>query len=180
MTHKRGVFTNQGRDTWKCLRHSNLVDIKLDKKIILSANQNIDGYLSMIDFRQIYIHAQHKKSNGICCMVTGEKPYHGSLILSTIGAIKTGCRYIHAFTDEEYAHTLPMLIPEVIAKSFSIENFENNVGSYKNILIGSGTSDISEEYINVISNNLKLVRNSIVIDAGALKYLKKGYSYSSG
>ena len=35
------------------------------------------------------------------------------------------------FTDEEYAHTLPMLIPEVIAKSFSIENFENKYSLIK-------------------------------------------------
>ncbi len=179
MTYKRGIFTYQGKDTWECLRHSTLIDIKFDKKnYLISANQKMNGSLYEVNYSQTHIHSQHKKSNGICCIIAGEKPYHGSLILSTMGAFKSGCRYIHAFTDEEYAHTLPMIIPEVIAESFSIENFENNLRSFKNILIGPGTNDVSEKYIDIISNNLKYL-NSIVVDAGALKYLKRGYSYSN-
>ena len=63
MTYKRGIFTYQGKDTWECLRHSTLIDIKFDKKnYLISANQKMNGSLSEVNYSQTHIHSQHKKS----------------------------------------------------------------------------------------------------------------------
>ena len=55
---------------------------------------------------------------------------------------------------------------------FLEKDFLNNLSKYRNILIGPGTDDISDKFVEIISKNLDNF-DSIIVDAGALKYLKK-------
>jgi NAD(P)H-hydrate epimerase len=178
---KRGLFTNHGRDMWSEISHHNLIDHdNQTKNFLITANEKLFINRSLINPRIISReerHSQHKKSNGISCIVAGQQPYHGALILAAKGCIDTGAKYIHVYTEMEYSYTLPLLIPEIIANSFSIKAYSDAIHSYKNILIGPGTTTISEEYVSVALENIDYV-DSIIIDAGALKYIDKSKSYS--
>ena len=46
------------------------------------------------------------------------------MLLSVAAAMKAGCKYLEVYTEDEYAHSLPMIMPEVIAKRFSLNDFE--------------------------------------------------------
>ena len=173
LNYKRGLFTNHGRDTWDELVHTKLVSENIDSDdYLISANHSFSGYCTQKQFNLEKIHAQHKKSNGISCIISGQHPYHGALILSCKASIKVGTKYLHVYTDDEYAHSLPMIIPEIIALPFSEKDFLNNLSKYRNILIGPGTDDITDKFVEIISKNLDNF-DSIIVDAGALKYLKK-------
>ena len=153
LNYKRGLFTNHGRDTWDELVHTKLVSENIDSDdYLISANHLFSGYCTQKQFNVEKIHAQHKKSNGISCIISGQHPYHGALILSCKASIIVGTKYLHVYTDDEYAHSLPMIIPEIIALPF--------------------TDDISDKFVEIISKNLDNF-DSIIVDAGALKYLKK-------
>jgi NAD(P)H-hydrate epimerase len=178
---KRGLFTNHGRDMWSEITHYNLIDYdNQSKNYLITANKKLFNNTTLNKLRTITreeLHSQHKKSNGISCIIAGQQPYHGALILAAKGSIETGAKYIHVFTETEYSHTLPLLIPEIIANSFSIKAFNEAIRSYKNILIGPGTTTISKEYVNIALENIDYI-DSIIIDAGALKYIDKSKSYS--
>jgi NAD(P)H-hydrate epimerase len=178
---KRGLFTNHGRDMWSEITHYNLIDYgNQSKNYLITANKKLFSNTTLNKLRTITreeLHSQHKKSNGISCIIAGQQPYHGALILAAKGSIETGAKYIHVFTETEYSHTLPLLIPEIIANSFSIKAFNEAIRSYKNILIGPGTTTISKEYVNIALENIDYI-DSIIIDAGALKYIDKSKSYS--
>tara|TARA_Y100000389_G_scaffold123644_1_gene120964 strand:- start:14844 stop:16307 length:1464 start_codon:yes stop_codon:yes gene_type:complete len=175
MTYKKGLFTNKGRDTWREITHSNLVNENLiSKNYLISANDEFNNNNNIVqkDYNINKFHTYHKKSNGISCAITGEAPYHGALILVASGAMKTGCTYLHVFTNSEYAHSLPMIIPEIIAMPFSLSEFERNIITYRNILIGPGTNSITRKYVEIAYKNLANL-DSLILDAGALNYLKK-------
>ena len=178
---KRGLFTNHGRDMWSQISHHGLIDYDNDtKNFLITANEKLFINSALNETRTISraeLHSQHKKSNGISCIVAGQQPYHGALILAAKGSIDTGTKYIYVYTEMEYSHTLPLIIPEIIANSFSIKTFSEAIRSYKNILIGPGTTTISKEYVSVALENIENV-DSIIIDAGALKYIDKSKSYS--
>jgi NAD(P)H-hydrate epimerase len=178
---KRGLFTNHGRDMWSHISHYNLIDYDYQSKnYLITANKKLFMNSTLNKLRIIApeeFHSQHKKSHGISCIVAGQQPYHGALILAAKGSIDTGAKYIHVFTETEYSYTLPLLIPEIIANPFSIKAFTENISSYKNILIGPGTTTMSKEYVNVALENIDYL-DSIIIDAGALKYIDKSKSYS--
>ena len=179
LTHKRGAFTNEGRDTWNEIHLSNLIQNPLkSKNYLISATDTSGSPNFSKNFTVKESFSQHKKSRGVSCVISGEQPYHGAMILSVTALIKLGCQYLHVYTDKEYAHTLPMIIPEVISTPFSLSDFKLRFKQFSNILLGPGTEKITEEYLNYISKNFNLV-NSLVVDAGALKFLKKGYSYSN-
>ena len=55
---------------------------------------------------------------------------------------------------------------------FSLNDFEKNMSNYKNILIGPGMKELNNDYLDVIMNNLNKI-DSVIVDAGALKALKK-------
>jgi NAD(P)H-hydrate epimerase len=178
---KRGLFTNHGRDMWSKISHYNLIDCNNQpKNYLITANKNlfINSTINKSrTFTREELHSQHKKSNGISCIVAGQQPYHGALILASKGSIDTGAKYIHVFTEMEYSYTLPLLIPEIIANSFSIKEFRKAIRSYKNILIGPGTTTLSKEYVITALENIEYI-DSIIIDAGALKYIDKSKFYS--
>ena len=100
------------------------------------------------------------------------------MILASQASIKRGCQYLHVYTDEEYAHTLPMIIPEIIARPFSINDFKKNITSYKNVLIGPGMNLLCKSYMDLIIENIDTME-SVIVDAGALQYLEKNHSSSS-
>lgn len=181
LTIKRGLFTNCGRDTWMKILHHNLVDYDCSSNnYLITANSEILSDSAKYKSRKLYqkeLHSQHKKSNGISCIVAGQKPYHGALILSAKSSIETGTKYIHVYTEAEYSSTLPLLIPEIITNSYSIKTFSKAITSYKQILIGPGTTSIGKDYVNVALENINCCK-SIIIDAGALKYIDKNKSYS--
>jgi len=173
LSYKRGVFTNFGRDTWRDILYSNLniKEIK-SKNILVSANPKFNGYSYAKEFKSTEAESIHKKSNGISCVIAGQQPYHGAMLLSVAAAMKAGCKYLEVYTEDEYAHSLPMIMPEVIAKCFSLNDFEKNISNYKNILIGPGMKELNNDYLDVIMNNLNKI-DSVIVDAGALKALKK-------
>tara|TARA_B100000035_G_scaffold89089_2_gene75015 strand:- start:8966 stop:10420 length:1455 start_codon:yes stop_codon:yes gene_type:complete len=179
VTYKRGTFTNEGRDTWNEIYFSNLVDDQLiSKNYLISASDTYDSFNFSKNYTNDESFSQHKKSRGVSCVISGEQPYHGAMILSVTALIKLGCQYLHVYTDKEYAHTLPMIIPEVISSSFSLPDFKLRFKKFSNILLGPGTDKITIKYLQHITDNLNCI-NSLVVDAGALKFLKKGYSYSN-
>ena len=178
LNYKRGIFTNHGRDTWNVLAHSQLIDDKINSNdYLISANHSFKGLQFKEKFNHSKVHAQHKKSNGISCIISGEAPYHGALILSCKSSITAGIKYLHVYTEDEYAHSLPMIIPEIVAMPFSERKFKDNLISYRNILIGPGTNTITNKYIDIVASNIDNF-NSVIIDAGALKYLKESGLYS--
>ena len=178
ISYKRGIFTNQGRDTWRSLFFSNLIGKKITcRNYLISANKSYSQSDLTKDYSQENHYSQHKKTNGINCIISGERPYHGAMILSAEASIKAGCQYLNIYTDEEYALTLPMIIPEIIAKPFSVDDFKENIKNYKNILIGPGMNKACEQYLEIILSNLNYI-DSLVVDAGALKYLNKNHLYS--
>ena len=182
LTYKRGMFTNMGRDTWKKISYNKLIDKNIySENYLLTANRELCGSsnsnIKIIDYKHKHKYSSHKKSNGISCIIAGEHPYHGALIMSCSAAMKTGCKYLHAITQSEYAHSLPIIIPEVISTSFSEAKFERNIKDYSNILIGPGMSSKGEEYVNIALNNLDKL-NSLIIDAGSLSHLDKSKKYS--
>ena len=178
LTYKRGIFTNQGRDNWDTLFHSPLVSEQIiSDNYLVTANDKLAGYHIKKDLYEHNSSSEHKKSRGISCIISGERPYHGAMILASQASIKRGCQYLHVYSDEEYAHTLPMIIPEIIAKPFSINDFEKNFSSYRNILIGPGMNILCESYMDLIIRNIDMME-SVVVDAGALKYLKRNQSSS--
>ena len=179
LTMKRGLFTNQGRDFWKEISVCKLIKTDITSKNYLVTANNKFGNDSNIKSKDYYhkeLHSTHKKSNGISCIVAGEKPYHGAMILAASAAIQTGSKYLQVFTDSEYAHTLPMIMPQIIAKSFSISDFKNSIGTLKQVLIGPGTNDV-KTYVEVALENINSF-SSLIIDAGALSYIDKKKSYS--
>ena len=178
---KRGIFTHQGRDTWSEISHHNLVDYDSPtQNYLITANHKLFKNSPKYILKKIYkkeLNSQHKKSNGISCIVAGQQPYHGALILASKGAIDTGNRYMHVFTETEYSYTLPLHIPEIIANSFSIEEFRKAIATYKQILIGPGTTTIGREYVKTALENINYF-DSVIVDAGALQYIDKNKSYS--
>ena len=182
LTYKRGIFTNMGRDTWKRISYNKLIDEKIySENYLLTANRELcdssKNNIKIIDYKQKHKYSSHKKSNGISCIIAGEHPYHGALIMSCSAAMKTGCKYLYAITQSEYAHSLPIIIPEVISTSFSEAKFAKDIKDYSNILIGPGISSKAEEYVNIALNNLDKL-NSLIIDAGGLSHLNKNKKYS--
>ncbi len=173
LSYKRGVFTNFGRNTWRNIHFSDLnVKAVESKNLLVSANPKFNGYFDTKEFKSAKVESTHKKTNGISCIISGQTPYHGAMLLSVAAAMKAGCKYLEVYTEDEYAHSLPMLMPEVIARRFSLNNFEKNISNYKNILIGPGLKELNNDYLDIIMNNLHTI-NSVIIDAGALKALKK-------
>ncbi len=183
LTYKKGIFTNKGRDSWKLLSFSRLVNERISSNnYLLTANKDFNDTsiddLKTMEFEQKNNYSDHKKSNGTSCIIAGESPYHGALIMACIAAIKTGCKYLHAITESEYAHTLPIIIPEIISSPFLDSKFETNIKNYSNVLIGPGIISKGEEFVNIALNNLDTL-DSLVIDAGGLLYLDKNKKYSN-
>tara|TARA_B100000900_G_C20557680_1_gene707487 strand:- start:11 stop:1480 length:1470 start_codon:yes stop_codon:yes gene_type:complete len=183
LTYKKGIFTNKGRDSWKLLSFSRLVNERISSNnYLLTANKDFNDSsiddLKTMEFEQKNNYSDHKKSNGTSCIIAGESPYHGALIMACIAAIKTGCKYLHAITESEYAHTLPIIIPEIISSPFLDSKFETNIKNYSNVLIGPGIISKGEEFVNIALNNLDTL-DSLVIDAGGLLYLDKNKKYSN-
>jgi len=182
LTYKKGLFTNYGRDTWKTIAFNNLIteDFKSDSYLFTANkdfNSNLNNNVLIRDYKHKNKYSKHKKSNGISCIVAGEFPYHGALIMACNAAIKTGCQYLHAVTEPEYSHSLPIIMPEVISTAFPESNFEKDIKNYSNILIGPGTSSIGENFVKIALDNLDSL-SSLVIDAGGLLYLNKNNQYS--
>ena len=182
LTYKKGLFINHGRDTWKTIMYSKLITKNLESNdYLLTANKDFNddsnNYVFFKDFKHRKKYSSHKKSNGISCIIAGEHPYHGALIMSCSAAIKTGCQYLHAITESEYSHSLPIIIPEIISTSFSQTNFEKDIQNYSNLLIGPGISSKGEEFVKIALDNLDNI-SSLVIDAGGLFYLNKHKKYS--
>ena len=182
LTYKKGLFINHGRDTWKTISYSKLITKNLESNdYLLTANKdfndNSNHGVFFKDFEHRRKYSSHKKSNGISCIIAGEYPYHGALIMSCSAAIKTGCQYLHAITESEYSHSLPIIIPEIISTSFSQTNFEKDIQNYSNLLIGPGISSKGEEFVKIALDNLDNI-SSLVIDAGGLFYLNKHEKYS--
>ena len=95
------------------------------RNYLISANKSYSQSDLTKDYSQENHYSQHKKTNGINCIISGERPYHGAMILSAEASIKAGCQYLNIYTDdEEYALTLPMIILEIIAKPFSVDDFK--------------------------------------------------------
>ena len=179
LTMKRGLFTNQGRDSWKEITICKHINEEITSKNYLVTANNKFGNDSNIKSKDYYheeSHSTHKKSNGVSCIVAGEKPYHGAMILAASAAIQTGSKYLQIYTDSEYAHTLPMIMPQIIAKPFSISDFKDNIGKVKHVLIGPGANDI-KAYVEVALENINSF-SSLIIDAGGLSYIDKNKSYS--
>jgi NAD(P)H-hydrate epimerase len=180
LTMKKGLFTNKGRDTWKEITNYQLIDNQITSKdFLITANDKFGDYSDtrLKNFSYKELHSSHKKSNGISCIVAGEKPYHGAMILTTSAAIKTGTKYLQVFTEEEYAHTLPIILPQIIAKPFSLSDFENSMSSFNRILIGPGTTTSVKKYVDAALENINSL-DSLIIDAGALMYIDKNKSFS--
>ena len=180
LTMKKGLFTNKGRDTWNEITNCHLVNNQiLSKDYLLTANDKFGNDFNIISKNYSYkeFHSTHKKSNGISCIVAGEKPYHGAMILAASAAIQTGSKYLQVFTESEYAHTLPIILPQIIAKSFSLSEFENSLSSYSQILIGPGTTTSVKQYVEAALENINSF-DSLIIDAGALMYIDKNKSFS--
>ncbi len=179
LSYKRGTFTNFGRDNWGKIYFSNLIEDQLkSKNYLISAADTYGNPSFSKNYTQDDFFSQHKKSKGVSCVISGEQPYHGAMLLSVTALIKLGCQYLHVYTDQEYAHTLPIIIPEVISTPFSVADFEMRLKKFTNILIGPGTENITKKYLYHITENLDSI-NSVLVDAGALKFLKKGFSYSN-
>ena len=179
LTIKRGLFTNQGRDSWKEITVCKIINTEIrSKNYLITANNKFgdDSNLKSNDYYHEELHSTHKKSNGISCIVAGETPYHGAMILAASAAIQTGSKYLQVYTDSEYAHTLPMTLPQIIAKSFSISDFKKNIGTLKQVLIGPGTNDV-KKFVEAALENINSF-SSLIIDAGALCYIGKNKSYS--
>jgi NAD(P)H-hydrate epimerase len=179
LTMKRGLFTNQGRDSWKEITFCKLINTEItSKNYLVTANKKFgdDSNIKSKDYYHEASHSTHKKSNGVSCIVAGEKPYHGAMILASSAAIQTGSKYLQVYTDSEYANTLPMIMPQIIAKSFSISDFKDSIGTFKQVVIGPGTNDV-RAYVEVALENINSL-SSLIIDAGALNYIDKNKSYS--
>jgi NAD(P)H-hydrate epimerase len=69
-----------------------------------------------------------------------------------------------------------MIMPQIIAKSFSISDFKDSIGTFKQVVIGPGTNDV-RAYVEVALENINSL-SSLIIDAGALSYIDKNKSYS--
>jgi NAD(P)H-hydrate epimerase len=69
-----------------------------------------------------------------------------------------------------------MIIPQIIAKPFSISDFKDSIGTLKQVLIGPGTTD-AKKYVDVALENINSL-SSLIIDAGALSYIDRNKSYS--
>lgn len=181
LTYKKGLFTNHGRDTWKRISYGELVNEKhSSNNYLFTANKTFHKCpvtdITSFDYKQENKYSSHKKSNGVSCIIAGQSPYHGALVMSCISAIKTGCQYLHAITESEYAHSLPLIVPEVISTSFSESKFEENIKNFTNILIGPGITSKGKGFVEIAVNNLDTL-DSLIIDAGALMFLeKKKYS----
>jgi NAD(P)H-hydrate epimerase len=179
LTMKRGLFTNQGRDSWKKITICKLINTEVaSKNYLVTANNKFDNdiYIKSKDYYYEESHSAHKKSNGVSCIVAGEQPYHGAMLLAASAAIHTGSKYLQVYTDSEYAHTLPLIIPQIIAKSFSISDFKDSIRTFKQVLIGPGTTD-AKAYVEIALENINSL-SSLIIDAGALSYIDKNKSYS--
>jgi len=182
LTYKKGLFTNYGRNTWKNITYTSLINEDLkSESFLLSANKDFNdssnNNILIKDYKHKNKYSEHKKSNGISCIIAGEIPYHGALIMSCTAAIKTGCQYLHVITEPEYSHSLPIVIPEIISTTFSESNFEKEIKNYSNILIGPGITSIGENFVKIALDNLDTL-SSLVIDAGGLLYLNKNNQYS--
>ena len=180
LTMKKGLFTNKGRDTWKDITNYQLIDNQIPSKdFLITANDKFGEYSNSIlkNFSYKELHSSHKKSNGISCIVAGEKPYHGAMILAASAAIKTGTKYLQVFTEKEYAHTLPIILPQIIAKPLSLPDFENSMPSFNRILIGPGTTTSIKKYVDIALENINSL-DSLIIDAGALMYIDKNKAFS--
>lgn len=178
MNIKRGLFTNHGRDTWKSIVFDPLIDDDIDSKNYLATannsyrfqNKNKDHFITL-NLSNDTKNSRHKKSNGVSLLIAGEPPYHGSMYLSALSSMRTGCRYMTVLTHDEYSHSLSYLIPEIVTMPHSLEYLRDNINNFKNILIGPGMSSrLTFEYIKVIFDSLDSI-NSVVLDAGALHFL---------
>ena len=100
LTMKRGLFTNQGRDFWREITVCKLINTEITSKNYLVTADNKFGNDSNIKSKNYYheeLHSTHKKSNGISCIVAGEEPYHGAMILAASAAIQSGSKYLQVY-----------------------------------------------------------------------------------
>ena len=100
LTMKRGLFTNQGRDSWKKITICNLINTEIKSKNYLVTANNKFNNDSNIKHKNYFLeesHSTHKKSNGVSCIVAGEKPYHGAMILAASAAIQAGSKYLQVY-----------------------------------------------------------------------------------
>ena len=104
LTHKRGAFTNEGRDTWNEIYLSNLIQNPLkSKNYLISATDTSGSPNFSKNFTVKESFSQHKKSRGVSCVISGEQPYHGAMILSVTALIKLGC-HIFMYTQIKNMH----------------------------------------------------------------------------
>ena len=70
LSYKRGIFTNKGRETWEDLYHSNLISNQFSSEnYLISASDVYTGKSFSKDFKLNFQPPEHKKSNGINCII---------------------------------------------------------------------------------------------------------------
>lgn len=115
----------------------------------------------------------HKGSYGHALLICGSKGMTGAAVLSTCGALRSGCGLVTIHLPENEAHALYANAPSAMVSGDSGDRFTELPADselYSAIGIGCGLGT-APETVDALTKLLKIYRKPMVIDADALNII---------
>ena len=112
----------------------------------------------------------HKGDNGTVAIVGGWS-FHGSAVISSMGALSVGTDLVRVYTTEDNYSIISSYNPEIIVRKITPENLPlDEIKKHRSILIGPGMG-IEKSYERSILSLIASYNGEIIMDADALKML---------
>lgn len=121
----------------------------------------------------------HKGSYGHSLLICGSKGMTGAAILSTCGALRSGCGLVTTHLPENEASALHANAPSAMVNGYSGDRFTElsiNIEKYSAIGVGCGLGT-APETVDVLAKLLKINRRPMIIDADALNIIASHPKY---
>ena len=124
--------------------------------------------------------SSHKGDYGRLLLIGGTYPYGGAIIMSALGAVRSGAGLVTVATDKENIPALHSHLPETMA--FDLDDkqlLEQQLKKASVVLVGSGLVDDErgEELLHTVFHHLEQDQ-TLILDGGALSILaKKGMTF---
>ncbi len=112
----------------------------------------------------------HKGMNGSVSLVAGWT-YHGSAIIASLGAIRSGADLVRIYTRHENREILSSYSPDIIVRDAENNDILQEISTCDAIVMGSGLG--KSQPVNGVIKAVKNFRGTMVLDAEGLDHLKE-------
>ena len=112
----------------------------------------------------------NKYTRGMCELVVGDSRFPGAGVLSAMAATRIGAGYVKAYTSDEAATTLRVLLPSAVARpleQYALERHEQSDRHPAATVVGCGIS-ATEQGLSLIEGVIESCAAAMVIDGGGL------------